>query len=137
MASDIPAVDNSGVVFLHIPKTTGMTFRDILISRYGAQFHFCDDPTLAGIEAALTDYRCVELHTLTTPTDWYIIHAELVRQNRLDLLEGTRLVTRRLPRCRAAQGRLNALSGQQRGLEYLRDHAQIPISPITGTTKSC
>ena len=29
-----------------------------------------------------------------------------------------RLVTRRLPRCRAAQGRLNTLPGQRRGLEY-------------------
>jgi hypothetical protein len=93
MTTDGAAMGGPGVVFLHIPKTAGMTFREILVSRYSKQFHYCMDPALPGIEAALEGYRCVELHSLTTATDWYIIHAELVRQNRLDLLEGKQVFT--------------------------------------------
>ena len=36
-------------VFLHVPKTGGATFRDIMSSIYGQAFHFCMDPTVAGV----------------------------------------------------------------------------------------
>lgn len=74
------------VAFIHITKTGGSTFRDILQKLYGPSFHFCRDPNLASIESALSTYRAVEFHRVTSATESFFVHKQLVEQKRWDLL---------------------------------------------------
>lgn len=50
------------IVFVHIPKTGGTTFRGILQDVYGKSFRYCTNPSIAAIRDDLESFDCVELH---------------------------------------------------------------------------
>jgi hypothetical protein len=81
------------VIFLHVLKTGGMTFRGILSSIYGESFHVCADPSIDSIKASLKRFDCVEFHALPLRGDFAFMHSELVKQRRWDLLQGTDVFT--------------------------------------------
>lgn len=81
------------VLFLHVLKTGGMTFRRILSSIYGESFHVCDDPSIESITASLARFDCLEFHALPWRGDFALMHRELVRSARWDLLQGADLFT--------------------------------------------
>ncbi len=74
-------------------KTGGTTFRHILSSIYGNQFHVCKDSNLDSVERDLASFDCVELHLSNSPRGWVSHHAELAEQRRWDLLEGRHVFT--------------------------------------------
>lgn len=76
------------VAFIHITKTGGSTFRDILQKLYGSSFHFCVDPNIASLESVLSRFQAVELHRVTSITKNFFVHQQLVEQKRWDLLAG-------------------------------------------------
>jgi len=75
-------------VFFHLLKTGGMTFRGILRSIYGDAFHICGDPSIEAVTACLAAFDAIEFHALPWNGDFALMHRELVRQRRWDLLEG-------------------------------------------------
>lgn len=81
------------VVFIHLLKTGGTTFRSILRSIYGEQFFVCQDPSIGSVEAALATYECVEFHVATNEHQSLIGHSELFRQRRWDLLRNASIFT--------------------------------------------
>lgn len=76
------------VVFLHVQKTGGITFRRILSSIYGEAFHFCSDPSVDAVARALKEFDCLELHMANQAGNVVCSHSELARQGRWDLLCG-------------------------------------------------
>ncbi len=50
------------VVFLHIPKTGGMTFQNILRQVFPHSVHFVKNPDIEKIRKNLKSYRCIVLH---------------------------------------------------------------------------
>ena len=80
-------------VYLHIPRTAGMTFRRCLLSTYEDNFHICSDPSISAIEAAMAEYNCLVFHVQPYRGDFMIMHGELARNNRWDLLEGADVFT--------------------------------------------
>ena len=81
------------VVFVHVAKTGGSTFRRVLEEVYGGNFRQCDDRTIEGIEATFAKYDAVELHATNTTTQWFRPLSEIVRLGRWDLLEGKEIFT--------------------------------------------
>lgn len=88
-----PQLSPRKAVFFHVMKTGGMTFRKILASIYEESFHVCEDPSIEAVSAALAKYDCIEFHTLPFKGDFVHMHAELIEQNRLDLLDGCDVFT--------------------------------------------
>ena len=80
-------------VFLHVMKTGGTTFRSILSSIYGSQFHVCTNSALDNVERDLASFDCLELHLSNSPRGWVHHHSELAEQRRWDLLEGRNIFT--------------------------------------------
>jgi hypothetical protein len=78
------------VLFIHITKSGGSTFRQILQTLYGPGFHFCVDPDIPNILSALDQFQAVEFHRVTTGSENYFVHNQLVNQlvdqKRWDLL---------------------------------------------------
>ncbi len=81
------------VVFVHVAKTGGSTFRRILEEVYGDAFRQCDARTIEGIEATFAKYDAVELHATNTTTQWFRPLSEIVRLGRWNLLEDTEIFT--------------------------------------------
>jgi len=81
------------VVFLHVAKTGGISFRRILRNHFRESFHVCGVPTIAGIETAMRKYDAVELHSIRTPGRDVHLQGELLRQGRCDLLAGADVFT--------------------------------------------
>src|SRR5258705_13920679 len=77
------------VVFFHILKTGGMTFRGILSSIYGDRFHVFEDPSIDSFTQALAKFDCLECHTLPYRGYLFDMHAKLAGHRRGELLEGT------------------------------------------------
>lgn len=50
------------VIFLHIPKTGGTTFRSVLEQVFPNSFHNCDNPGASQIKTMLKTFDCLELH---------------------------------------------------------------------------
>jgi len=88
-----PRPASGKIVFLHVAKTGGSTFRRIVSDLYGASFHICQDRTIEGIEATLAKFNAVEFHGITTTTEWFRPFGEIVRLGRWDLLEGAEVFT--------------------------------------------
>jgi len=70
------------VVFLHIAKTGGTTFRGILQAVYGSGFRYCDVPAIAAIRDDLAIFNCIELHIVQPDAGSRSIlaHAEILAQ---------------------------------------------------------
>jgi hypothetical protein len=81
------------VVFLHLLKTGGMTFRSILLSIYGESFHVCDDPSIDSIADSLARFDCIEFHALPWQGDFVLMHGELAKRRRWDLLKEADIFT--------------------------------------------
>jgi hypothetical protein len=81
------------VVFLHIAKTGGISFRRILQSLYQDSFCVCKDPTIPGIAATIAKFDAVELHSIRTAQRDLHLQGELIRQRRTDLLDGAEVFT--------------------------------------------
>ncbi|HEY9719795.1 MAG TPA: hypothetical protein V6C69_20110 [Trichormus sp.] len=80
------------VVFFHIPKTGGITFRSVLQSIYGNSFFNTVDPSTAAMRASLEKYECIEIHCNPyqgVPN----MNLCLVQERRWDLLTGTNIFT--------------------------------------------
>ncbi len=77
------------VVFLHVMKTGGMTFRRILASIYGDSFHVVENPEIEAVQEALAKYDCVEFHTSYYQGDYAHMHSKVVAEKRWDVLAGT------------------------------------------------
>jgi len=76
-------------VFFHVHKTGGMTFRHLLKTLYPDSFALVRDPRVEAVQPLLRSNACIEFHNIgAVPA-----HSELVRQNRLDLLEGQHVFT--------------------------------------------
>jgi hypothetical protein len=88
-----PSNQSRKVVFFHILKTGGMTFRGMLSSIYGKSFHVCDDPSIQSVADSLAGFDCIEFHALPWQGDFALMHAELAKQRRWDLLEGADVFT--------------------------------------------
>lgn len=69
-------------------KTGGMTFRGILLSLYGSEFHVCEDPAIDSICLMLNDFSCIEFHTLSYNGDFIHMHKEILQEEKWDLFEG-------------------------------------------------
>ena len=54
--------DNTKIVFIHIPKTGGMTFRGILQNLYGDAYHYCISADVGDIRRRLTEFSCLVMH---------------------------------------------------------------------------
>src|SRR6476661_7077595 len=76
------------VVFFHILKTGGMTFRGMLERMYGDRFHVCENPDPAAIQADLTKFAAVEFHTLPWNNDFVHVHRDLIAESRWNMLKG-------------------------------------------------
>jgi hypothetical protein len=85
--------DKDKVVFLHVTKTGGVTFRGVLSSIYGPTFHFCTDPTIAAIKSDLERFNCLELHTAPCRGGWVHVHKQIVKDRRWDLLRNAHVFT--------------------------------------------
>jgi len=81
------------LVFIHVIKAGGTTFREILKELYGESFHFCTDPTIPGIEAALDKHRVVEFHKFVQGRSNLYTHRDLIGERRWDLLAGRQIFT--------------------------------------------
>jgi hypothetical protein len=80
-------------VFFHLLKTGGITFRGVLASIYGDAFHVCDNPSIESVAASLEAFDAIEFHALPWNGDFALMHGELVRERRWDLLEGADVFT--------------------------------------------
>lgn len=83
----------SKVVFFHVMKAAGMTFRGILQKLYGDQFHVVEDPEVDRIAAAFQQFQCLEFHTVPYRGDFQHMTACLVPQRRWDVLQGAQCFT--------------------------------------------
>ena len=81
------------VVFFHIMKTGGMTFRRILSSIYEDKFHVVENPEVESITKSLKNFDCIEFHTLPFQGDFYHMHTNLAQQRRWDVLAGADVFT--------------------------------------------
>ena len=81
------------IVFLHVAKTGGSTFRRIVSAVYGDSFHTCRDRSIEDIAATLAKYDAVEFHGVTTTTEWFRPFGEIIRLGRWDLLENVQVFT--------------------------------------------
>ena len=81
------------IVFLHVAKTGGSTFRRIVSELYGDSFHTCRDRSIEDIAFTLAQYDAVEFHGVTTTTEWFRPFGEIVRLGRWDLLENVEVFT--------------------------------------------
>ena len=81
------------VVFFHIMKTGGMTFRRVLSSIYEDKFHVVENPGIESVANSLKSFDCIEFHTLPFEGDFYHMHANLANQRRWDVLAGADVFT--------------------------------------------
>src|SRR5215213_3889428 len=79
------------VAVFHIPKTGGMTIREMLVRLYGTGFHVCERPELPAISRDVRQYDCIEFHTIPCDGEFVQPHREIVRQDRWDVLGGAEL----------------------------------------------
>lgn len=84
----LPVPKPRKVLFLHLLKTGGMTFRGILASIYGESFHVCANPSIESITTSLAEFDCLEFHARPWQGDFVLMHGELAARRRWDLLEG-------------------------------------------------
>jgi hypothetical protein len=80
------AMEKTKAIFFHIPKTGGMTFRELLRRIFGPSFHVCKNPAIADVEDKLKQFACLEFHTVPYNGDFMHAHREIVQQARWDLL---------------------------------------------------
>jgi len=76
------------ILFIHIPKTGGITFRHILQQLYGDSYVYCEDPRVAEIEKILVPGACVEMHVGTYEGElrsWF--HGQLLQEQNWSILE--------------------------------------------------
>lgn len=62
------------VVFFHVMKTGGMTFRRVLSSIYADKFHVVENPEIESVTRSLQNFDCIEFHTLPFEGDFYHMH---------------------------------------------------------------
>jgi len=79
------------VVFFHIPKTGGMTFREVLVRIYRDQFHVCERPEVESIRSDFERHDCIEFHTIGFEGDFIQPHRDLVKQDRWDVVAGAEM----------------------------------------------
>jgi hypothetical protein len=96
-ADALPAASTANasrkVVFFHIMKTGGVTFRHVLSSIYRDSFHIVTNPDFDSVCSALKSFDCIEFHTLPHQGDFAHMHTSLVSQGRWDLLQGADIFT--------------------------------------------
>jgi hypothetical protein len=81
------AAASKKVVFLHVMKTGGTTFRGILEAIFQDRFHVCVDPAISAIARDLEQFECVEFHEIRLDNGYTHLHTELVQARRWDLLD--------------------------------------------------
>jgi LPS sulfotransferase NodH len=67
-------------IFLHLPKTGGTTFREILLQAYPNRYHYCEDPDVAYIKGKLLEFDCVEFHVGEFQGSHIYFHKELIQK---------------------------------------------------------
>jgi hypothetical protein len=88
-----PAQATGKCVFMHIPRTAGVTFRECLLSTYEYSYLLCYEPSIDSIQAMFAEYDCLEFHALPYRGDIVYLHSELARLGRWDLFEGADIFT--------------------------------------------
>jgi len=79
------------IIFLHIPKTGGCTFRDVLLQIYSDGYRYCEDPDVDHIKQLLAKHECVELHVgKFQGTDIYF-HKNIIQKPHWNYLKNQKL----------------------------------------------
>ncbi len=78
-------------VFLHVPKTGGMTFQKILKDVFPGSFHFCIKPTVRNIRRKLNAYDCIELHGAPYKEIFTYMTQEIMKPGHWELLHGANI----------------------------------------------
>ncbi len=79
------------IIFIHIHKTGGTTFRHLLQELFPGSFHYCKDPRLGSIKRRLKKYSCIEFHADIFNGDLVYMTLEILKPENRHLLNDTQI----------------------------------------------
>lgn len=79
------------IIFIHIHKTGGTTFRHILENIFPGSFHYCLDPRLGNIKKRLKRYDCIEFHADMVNGDLVYMTRDILKPENRYLLKDTEI----------------------------------------------